>query len=108
MTMADVFNRIPPCAVVRDWLGKETVERLLRFAQSNERLLVDSGVYSEDGTESICHENRASKTMGLGNFKGELKANDPTTVWLTAVEHNIAPPDLAARYPELAAPDEKH
>jgi hypothetical protein len=42
------------------------------------------------------------------SYKGELTTDDPTTVWLTAVEHNIAPPDLAARYPELAARQDKH
>jgi SM-20-related protein len=73
--MADIFNKVAPYGVVRDWLGKQTVERLLRFIQSNEHLFKDSGVYSESGTQGIYNTDRVSKKMDLGNFKGELKAS---------------------------------
>jgi len=73
--MADMFHRVPPYGVVRDWLGKETVARLLRFAESNEHLLKDSGLYyDQDGAHKISKEERVSKQMVLGNFEGELKA----------------------------------
>ena len=73
--MVDAFHKVAPHAVVRDWLGKQTVKRLLRYAQANEQSFEDSPVYNEDYTLSSKQDLRVSKTFGLGHLRDELKAN---------------------------------
>jgi SM-20-related protein len=70
--VADIFNRIPPYELVHDWLGTETVERLLRFAQSNEHRFIDTEVAhgEEDRLDRTC---RVSKTTSLGYLKNEIR-----------------------------------
>ena len=70
--MADIFNKIPAYGLVRDWLGKEGVERLLRVAQSNEHCFVDTEVVH--GEESrLDHARRVSKKLSLGSLNAELR-----------------------------------
>src|SRR5262245_37991227 len=73
VTVADIVNAIPPYALVRDWLGTEAVERLLRFAQSNEPRFEDTQVmHGEEGR--LDPTRRVSKNLSLGNLKAEVKA----------------------------------
>src|SRR5262249_50907859 len=64
----------PPHGVVRNWLGVDTVERLLFYAQSNEQLFKESGVgYGTSGR--IDGTRRISKRLNdLGKFTNEIKA----------------------------------
>jgi hypothetical protein len=73
MTVADIFNRIPPYELVHDWLGTETVERLLRFAQSNEHRFEDTQVRYGEGDRPD-PARRVSKKLSLGNLKTEVRA----------------------------------
>jgi len=72
--VADIFNRIPPYELVHNWLGTEMVERLLRFAQSNEHSFVDTQVQvtSEEG-DRVDRTRRVSKNVSLGCFKSEIR-----------------------------------
>ena len=47
--MADISNKIPPYGLIHDWLGRKTVDRLLRFAQSNEPRFEDTTVALKQG-----------------------------------------------------------
>jgi SM-20-related protein len=69
--VANCFNKIPPYGLVNDWLGPETVERLLRFAQSNEHVFKDTRVGQEGGR--IDPTVRRSKLTKLGELKSELQ-----------------------------------
>jgi Rps23 Pro-64 3,4-dihydroxylase Tpa1-like proline 4-hydroxylase len=71
--VVDVVRKVAPFAVVRDWLGQQTVARLLKFVQENEHLFDDSLVYTADGA-TVKRASRVSKSFGLGDNKGELKA----------------------------------
>ena len=71
--MADIFNKIPPYALVRDWLGTETVERLLRFAQSNEHRFEDTRSRTEKGRASTVRVGYL-RNSSLGNLKAEVRA----------------------------------
>jgi Rps23 Pro-64 3,4-dihydroxylase Tpa1-like proline 4-hydroxylase len=70
--VVDIFNRIPPYELVHDWLGTETVERLLWFAQSNEHRFVDSEV-THRGEERVDRTHRLSKKLSLGDLKAEVR-----------------------------------
>jgi Rps23 Pro-64 3,4-dihydroxylase Tpa1-like proline 4-hydroxylase len=70
---ADIFNKIPPYAVIRDWLGKEMVERLLQFAQSNERAFEDTQITDKEDSQ-VDLKRRVSKKLSLGSLKPEVKA----------------------------------
>ena len=72
-TLADLSNKIPPYGLVRDWLGQETVERLLQFAQSNEHLFEDATVLRKEGLR-VDRTHRVSKKLrNLGVLESELK-----------------------------------
>ena len=71
--MADVFNRIPPYEIVPGWLGTEAVERLLRFAETNEHLFVDTEVTHGKG-DRVDHARRVSKKLSLGYLKDEVRS----------------------------------
>jgi hypothetical protein len=47
--VTDIFNKIPPYGLVHDLLGRETVERLLRFVLSNEHRFEDSTITHKEG-----------------------------------------------------------
>ncbi len=70
--MADIFNKIPPYGLVQDWLGQETVERLLRFAQSNEHRFEDSTVTHEGGEKVDCTRRVSRKLPVLSDLREEL------------------------------------
>ncbi len=71
--MADIFDKIPPYALVRDWLGTETVERLLQFAQLNEHRFEDAQVrHGEE--DRLDRTRRVSKNLSLGHLKAEVRA----------------------------------
>jgi len=70
--VTDIFNRPPAYELVHDWLGIETVESLLRFAQSNEHRFVDSEI--TNGVEDrVDRTRRMSKKLSLGYLKGEVR-----------------------------------
>ena len=70
---AGVFNKIPRYGLIHGWLGTEMVERLLRFAQSNEHRFEDTQVMHNEARE-VDYTRRVSKKLGLGNFKTEVRA----------------------------------
>ena len=72
--MADIFNKIPSYALVRDWLGTETVERLLQFAQTNENRFQDAEVIMHGEEGRLDRARRVSKRLGLGDLRAELSA----------------------------------
>jgi SM-20-related protein len=72
--VADTLNKIPRYGIVRDWLGLETVERLLRFAQSNEHLFLDTVIAHGEG-ERVDRTRRISRKLpNLGDLEIELRA----------------------------------
>jgi SM-20-related protein len=72
--VSDVLDKIPSYGLVHDWLGPETVERLLRFAQSNEHLFVDTVVVHKEG-ERVDSTRRVSKKLPtLNDLKSELRS----------------------------------
>src|SRR5262245_339464 len=73
LTVADVFDRIPPYEIVRGWLGTEAVERLLRFAESNEHRFVDTEVTHGKG-DRVDHTRRMSRKLSLGYLKDEVRS----------------------------------
>jgi SM-20-related protein len=76
--VANCFNKIPPYGLLNDWLGRETVQRLLRFAQSNEQVFNDTRVGEEGGR--IDPTVRRSKLTKLGELKSELKVRIEATL----------------------------
>jgi Rps23 Pro-64 3,4-dihydroxylase Tpa1-like proline 4-hydroxylase len=71
LTVADIFNKIPPYDLVHNWLGTEMVERLLRFARSNEDRFGDTLVtHGED--ELVDRTRRVSKNLRLGKLEPEV------------------------------------
>lgn len=73
-TVADIFNKIPPFGLVHDWLGQETVEGLLRFAQSNEHCFEDTTLVGKEGEGVLDRTRRVSKFLpSLGVLKSELR-----------------------------------
>jgi SM-20-related protein len=101
--VADLFNRIPPYELVHDWLGSETVERLLRFAQSNEHRFVDSEVTSKDGEERVDRTHRLSKKLSLGEFKAEVRSKVADLLPLMFNRLGIKPFDPSKIEVELVA-----
>jgi SM-20-related protein len=73
VTGVDIFNKMPPYALVRDWLGTEMVERLLLFAQANEHRFEDTTVTSKEESH-LDLTRRVSKKLSLGNLKAEVRA----------------------------------
>ena len=73
LIVADIFNRLPPYELVHNWLGTEMVERLLRFAQSNEPRFEDTQVTHGAG-ESVDRTRRVSKNLRLGKLETEVSA----------------------------------
>jgi SM-20-related protein len=70
----DAFNKIPPYGLVPGWLGRETVERLLQFAHSNEHRFDDSTVTHEGEGERVdCTRRVSMKLQILGVLKNELR-----------------------------------
>jgi Rps23 Pro-64 3,4-dihydroxylase Tpa1-like proline 4-hydroxylase len=65
-----IFNKIPRYELVPGWLGEDTVERLLQFAQSNEHRFEDTQV-GEEGR--LDHTRRVSKWVSLGHLKADLR-----------------------------------
>jgi SM-20-related protein len=71
--VAHIFNKIPRYGLVHDWLGPETVERLLRLAQSNEPRFEDTWVTHAEG--EISRTRRVSRRLlSIGDLKNELRA----------------------------------
>src|SRR5215472_212068 len=72
-TLADISKKIPPYGLIHDWLGKEAVEGLLRFAQSNEHRFEDTTVAVKGG-QGIDRTRRVSRRMqSLGYLESELR-----------------------------------
>jgi Rps23 Pro-64 3,4-dihydroxylase Tpa1-like proline 4-hydroxylase len=72
---ADVLNKIPRYGVVRDWLGPQTVERLLQFVHSNEHRFVDSSIVSKGKGDRVDRTHRVSRKLpNFNNFNSELKS----------------------------------
>jgi SM-20-related protein len=71
--VTDIFDRTPPHGLVRDWLGPETVGRLMRFAESREYCFEDTDV-SHGITEVVDHRRRVSRKLSLGDLKKEVRA----------------------------------
>src|SRR5262245_61131922 len=71
--MKDIFDKIPPHGLFHGWLGSESVDRLLKFIQSNEHLFVDTSVTYDDSVR-IDPTRRVSKKLDAGYLKTELKA----------------------------------
>jgi len=69
--VANSLNKVPPYGVINDWLGPETVERLLRFAKLNEDVFKDTRVGEERGR--IDPNIRRSKLTKLGELKSEFR-----------------------------------
>jgi Rps23 Pro-64 3,4-dihydroxylase Tpa1-like proline 4-hydroxylase len=74
MALGEIFNKTPPYALICGWLGKQRVEQLLLFAQSNERRFEDTEtMHGEEGR--LERTRRVSKRISLGDLKAELSAN---------------------------------
>ena len=71
--VTDIFNKIPPYGLVHDLLGRETVERLLRFVQSNDHRFEDSTIAHKEGERVDCTRRMSRKLPTLGALKGELR-----------------------------------
>ena len=71
------INEAPPYGLVRHWLGKEAVERLLDYAQSNEHRFEDFTIRDGWGSRKVDQTHRISRMMKLpdaGELASELKA----------------------------------
>ena len=71
--MTNIFDRAPPYGLVYNWLGPQMVERLVRFAESQEHQFADSSVSFGD-KDHIDSQQTVSKTIGLSSLKTEVKA----------------------------------
>ena len=72
-TVTDMFNKVPSHGLVHNWLGSETVARLLQFAQSNEHRFKDTMVRDEEG-EKVNNTVRVSKRLQrIDDLKNELR-----------------------------------
>jgi SM-20-related protein len=70
----DTFDKVPLHGLVRNWLGKETIERLLGYARSNEHLFKESEVFKEhEGVDGLDRRRRISRRLGLGELNSEIK-----------------------------------
>jgi SM-20-related protein len=71
--VADTFNRIPAYGLIHDWLGRETVEQLLRFAQSNEPRFEDTRVTHKEGERVDITHRVSRKLANLGVLDSKLR-----------------------------------
>jgi SM-20-related protein len=70
---ADIIHKIPSHGVVHNWLGSESVKRLLRFVQSNERHFEDTKVTHNEGEGRVDRTHRVSrKLLSIEEPKQEL------------------------------------
>jgi Rps23 Pro-64 3,4-dihydroxylase Tpa1-like proline 4-hydroxylase len=60
--VADIFGKVPNYGLMHGWLGPEAVERLLRFAQSNEHCFEAARVYDGEA-DKINHSRRVSRKL---------------------------------------------
>jgi len=69
-----IFNKVPPYGLIRNWLGTKTVEGLLNYAQSNERLFTDSAVgYGPEESAKVDYSRRRSRLLSeLGGFQNDI------------------------------------
>ncbi len=73
--VAEVLNKIPKYRIVRDWLGPETVERLLRFSHANEHQFVDTVVVNRREGERVDRARRVSRKLpSLDDLNDELRS----------------------------------
>jgi SM-20-related protein len=69
----NTFDKVPPYGLVRNWLGKDAVERILEYARSNKHLFKDSAVFKEsEGVDGLDRTRRLSRTLGLGKLKNGI------------------------------------
>jgi SM-20-related protein len=71
--LTDILNKIPSYGTVHDWLGQETVERLLRFAQSNAHRFKDAMVTHKEGDRVDRTRRVSRKLLDLDALESELR-----------------------------------
>jgi SM-20-related protein len=66
----DSLHKVPPHGCIRNWLGREAVERLLAYAEANEHLFKDSEL-----AKGLDRTRRISRKLELGgDHKNEIVA----------------------------------
>jgi SM-20-related protein len=73
ITLADISNKIPPYGLIHDWLGREVVENLLRFAQQNEHRFEDTTLVGKGGRRLDRTRRVSKKLPNLGALESELR-----------------------------------
>ena len=69
---ADVINKVPAYGLVHNWLGSETVARLLQFAQSNENRFEDAKVGGAAEGRIDPTRRVSRKLLNICELKSEL------------------------------------
>ena len=72
--MADIFNKIPKYGRVHNWLGSETIERLLQLARTSEYLFEDTVVTHREGQRIDSTRRVSRKLLIADDLKKELRA----------------------------------
>lgn len=69
-----VFLKPPPHGLIANWLGPETVQRLLDFVQERRDGFFPSGVGYGDNSRVDANVRRSGRITDLGDLKQELRA----------------------------------
>lgn len=69
----DTFDRVPPYGLLHNWLGIQTINKLLDIARASEHLFREAKVGHAE--TRIDHTRRRSRRLqNLGEFAGEIEA----------------------------------
>jgi hypothetical protein len=82
ITAMDCFLKPPPFGIVRQWLGGEIVERLLRHIKHNEPMFNESSVGYGKG-KRVDHTRRRSSHLYINDLVDEIELNTKL--------HNVMP-----------------
>lgn len=69
----NIFAKPPPYGSISNWLGPETVQRLLDFAQMQRDGFVPTGIGHAETAKIDVNIRRSSRVKDLGDLKKELR-----------------------------------
>jgi SM-20-related protein len=69
----NIFAKPPPYGSISNWLGPETVQRLLDFAQMRRDSFVPTGIGHAETAKVDVNIRRSSRVKDLGDLKKELR-----------------------------------
>jgi SM-20-related protein len=99
----NAFDRIPPYYIVRNFLGRDLIERLLTYAKAHESEFTPAKVVSEN-TQKLNTATRVSRVLwDLGELNAEINARFKAVMPQAVLALKLSPFELARCEMELVA-----